>query len=135
MCVLQIDGYAGHRALAEKNSVQLASAGRAFATALRARRGGCGADRKQALERIRRRPRTMVARKTRDDQSEYETGGGDPLCPFAVDGGAEHWATISSLVDNYKLNGVDPQTYLADVLARIVNCRPNDRINGLRQWC
>ena len=50
------------------------------------------------------------------------------------DGGAEHWATIASLVETCKLNGVDPQTYLADVLARIVNGHQNNRIDDLMPW-
>ena len=37
------------------------------------------------------------------------------------DGGAEHWATIASLIETCKLNDVDPLAYLADVLTRIVN--------------
>ena len=50
------------------------------------------------------------------------------------DGGAGHWATIASLVETCKLNGVDPQTYLADVLARIVNDHQNNRIDDLMSW-
>src|SRR3954454_17182534 len=30
------------------------------------------------------------------------------------DGGAEHWATIASLIETAKLNGVDPYAYLSD---------------------
>lgn len=37
------------------------------------------------------------------------------------DGGAEHWASIASLVETCKLNDVDPLTYLTDALTRIVN--------------
>ena len=40
------------------------------------------------------------------------------------DGGAEHWATIASLIETCKLNDVDPQAYLAEVLTRIVNGHP-----------
>jgi transposase len=36
------------------------------------------------------------------------------------DGGGEHWATIASLVETSKLNAVEPQGGLADVIARIV---------------
>ena len=32
------------------------------------------------------------------------------------DGGAEHWATIASLIETRKLNDIDPLTYLTDVL-------------------
>ena len=31
------------------------------------------------------------------------------------DGGAEHWAAIASLIETYKLNGVEPLGYLAGV--------------------
>jgi transposase len=40
------------------------------------------------------------------------------------DGGAEHWAVIASLVETCKLNGVEPQAYLADVIGRIVDGHP-----------
>lgn len=50
------------------------------------------------------------------------------------DGGAEHWAVIASLVETAKLNAVDPQAYLADVITRIVNGHPNSRIDVLLPW-
>ena len=50
------------------------------------------------------------------------------------DGGAEHWATIASLVETCKLNDVDPYAYLADVIARIVNGHPQSRIDDLLPW-
>ena len=37
------------------------------------------------------------------------------------DGGGEHWATLASLVETCKLNSIDPQAYLADILARLAN--------------
>ena len=36
------------------------------------------------------------------------------------DGGGEHWAVIASLIETCKMNGIDPQAYLRDVLAKIV---------------
>jgi len=33
-----------------------------------------------------------------------------------------------------KLNGIDPQAYLADVITRIVNGHPNSRIDDLMPW-
>jgi transposase len=36
------------------------------------------------------------------------------------DGGAPHWAIVASLVATAKLNGVEPQAWLADVLERMV---------------
>lgn len=50
------------------------------------------------------------------------------------DGGAR-WATVASLVETCKLNGVDPQRYFADVLTRLVNGSPNSRIDELMPWC
>lgn len=50
------------------------------------------------------------------------------------DGGAEHWATIASLIETCKLTGVDPQAYLADVITRIVNGHPQNRIDELLPW-
>ena len=50
------------------------------------------------------------------------------------DGGGEHWAIIASLVETCKLGGIDPQTYIADVITRIVNGHPNSRIDELLPW-
>lgn len=50
------------------------------------------------------------------------------------DGGAR-WAAVASLVETCKLNGVNPQRYFADLLARLVNGWPNSRIDELMPWC
>ena len=50
------------------------------------------------------------------------------------DGGAEHWATIASLIETCKLNDVDPLAYLTDALTRIVNGHPNSHIDQLLPW-
>src|SRR4029077_4703292 len=50
------------------------------------------------------------------------------------DGGADHWATIASLIETCKLNDVDPLGYLTDVLNRIVNGHPNSKIDQLMPW-
>ena len=50
------------------------------------------------------------------------------------DGGGEHWAIIASLIETCKLGGIDPQTYLADVITRIVNGHPNSQIDDLLPW-
>jgi hypothetical protein len=39
------------------------------------------------------------------------------------DGGAGHWAIVASLVATAKLNGVEPQAWLTDVLERMVSGR------------
>jgi hypothetical protein len=50
------------------------------------------------------------------------------------DGGGEHWAIIASLIETCKLGGIDPHSYLADVITRIVNGHPNSRIDELLPW-
>ena len=50
------------------------------------------------------------------------------------DGGAESWAVIASLIETCKLNGVDPHAYLSDVITKIVNGHPNNRIDELLPW-
>jgi transposase len=50
------------------------------------------------------------------------------------DAGAEHWATIASLIETAKLNDVEPLAYLADVLSRIVNGHPNSQLDDLLPW-
>lgn len=47
------------------------------------------------------------------------------------DGGAEHWAVIASLIETCKLLGVEPHSYLADVITRIVNGHPQTRLDDL----
>ena len=50
------------------------------------------------------------------------------------DGGGEHWAILASLIETSKLNRIDPQAYLADILARIANDHPINRIDELLPW-
>ncbi len=50
------------------------------------------------------------------------------------DGGAEHWAVLASLIETAKLNGVDPQAYLGDVITRIVRGHPQSRLDQLLPW-
>jgi hypothetical protein len=47
------------------------------------------------------------------------------------DEGAEAWAAITSLIETCKLNGVDPQRYLTDLLTRLVQGWPQSRIDEL----
>ena len=51
-----------------------------------------------------------------------------------TDGGGEHWAVIASLIETCKLCSVEPQTYLADVITKIVNGHLNTRIDDLLPW-
>ena len=50
------------------------------------------------------------------------------------DGGAENWAIIASLIETCKLNGVDPNAWMADTLANIVNGHLNSEIDELLPW-
>jgi hypothetical protein len=50
------------------------------------------------------------------------------------DGGAENWACLASLIETCKLHGIDPQSYLVDVLTRLVNLWPQARLDELLPW-
>jgi hypothetical protein len=50
------------------------------------------------------------------------------------DGGGENRAIIASLVETSKLCGVDPHSYLADTLAKIVNGNLNSQSDDLLPW-
>jgi transposase len=50
------------------------------------------------------------------------------------DEGAANWAMIASLIETCKLNDVDPEAYLADVLAKLVNLWPQARLDELMPW-
>jgi transposase len=50
------------------------------------------------------------------------------------DDGAQNWAIVASLIESCKLGGIDPYSYLADVLFRLVNLWPNSRLDELLPW-
>jgi len=50
------------------------------------------------------------------------------------DQGAENWACIASLIETCKLNDVDPQAWLTDVLTKLVNLWPASRLDELMPW-
>jgi transposase len=51
------------------------------------------------------------------------------------EGGAESWAILASILNTAKLNGLDPQTYLSDVLERIVSGRTKShQLHELLAW-
>jgi len=50
------------------------------------------------------------------------------------DEGAETWSGLASLIETCKLNGVNPQTYFTDLLTRLVNGWPQQRIDELMPW-
>ena len=44
------------------------------------------------------------------------------------------WARMASLIETCKLNLVNPQSYLTDVLTRLVDLWPQSRIDELMPW-
>lgn len=50
------------------------------------------------------------------------------------DGGGNRWAVACSLVETCKLNGVEPYAYLADVLQRMLDGHPVNRLDELLPW-
>lgn len=50
------------------------------------------------------------------------------------DGGAERWAMLSTLITTARLNDIDPQAWLTDVLERLTNGHPINRIDELLPW-
>jgi transposase len=54
---------------------------------------------------------------------------------FAVsDDGGENWASMASLIETCKPNGVNPQLHITDLLTRLVNGWPEKRIDELMPW-
>jgi hypothetical protein len=50
-------------------------------------------------------------------------------------GGGKTWAILSSLINTAKLNGLDPEAWLTDVLERIVSGgTKNNRLHELFAW-
>jgi hypothetical protein len=47
------------------------------------------------------------------------------------DGCEENWAIVATLIEPWKLRGVDAQVYLASALAKIVNGHPIRQIDDL----
>jgi transposase len=50
------------------------------------------------------------------------------------DGGGVRWAVLCSLIKTCKLNGVEPYSYLRDVLQRMVDGHPINRLDELLPW-
>jgi hypothetical protein len=45
------------------------------------------------------------------------------------DAGAVNWACLALLIETAKRHGIDPQTYLADILAKLVNGWPAQKLD------
>ena len=200
--VLQVDGYAGYRALADQGQVrlafcwshvrrrfyELAAAGPApIASEALKRIGllyaveteirGCSAEERRSARQDRSRPviealepwlrarlETIsqkgklaeairyalsrwegLARFLEDGRIELDSNTVErAIRPLALsrknslfagsDGGGEHWAVLATLIETCKLNDVEPQAYIADVLTRLINGHPNSRIDDLLPW-
>ena len=50
------------------------------------------------------------------------------------DSGGERAASIYTIVQTARLNGLNPETYLTDVLTRIADGHPINRIADLMPW-
>lgn len=50
------------------------------------------------------------------------------------DDGGDHWAVIASLIETAKLNGADPQAWLADTLGRLAAGHPATALDALMPW-
>jgi transposase len=50
------------------------------------------------------------------------------------DDGGRRWADLASLIETCKLNDVNPQVYLTELLTRLVNGWPQSRIDELMPW-
>lgn len=50
------------------------------------------------------------------------------------DGGGDRWAVVGSLIETAKMNGVEPFAYLRDVLERMVDGHPVNRLDELLPW-
>jgi transposase len=200
--VLQVDGYAGYRTLADAGQVELAfcwshvrrpffeiaAGGSApIATealtriaelyAIEAEIRGRSADERRAVRQDKTRPLvdgmktwmdaqlTTVSQKStiaeafryaltrwsgltrflNDGRIEIDSNAIErTIRPLALnrknalfagsDGGGEHWAILASLIETCKLNGVDPQAYLADVFARLVVGHSINELDQLLPW-
>jgi transposase len=200
--VLQVDGYAGYKVLAERGGVQLAfcwshvrrhfyelaqggaapiaSEALARIAALYRIEGeirGRSAEERHVVRQQRSRPLvealqpwlreklSLISQKTKlADAIRYALSRWAGLClflddgrveidnnvverairPIALtrknalfagsDGGAEHWAVIASLIESCKFLGVEPHSYLTDVISRIVNGHPQTRLDELMPW-
>jgi transposase len=50
------------------------------------------------------------------------------------DEGGANWALLASLIETCKLNAINPQAWLTDVLTKLVNNWPNRRLDDLMPW-
>jgi transposase len=110
--VLHVDGYAGFEPLAEKgDAVELA-----WYDPLPARR-----PHRAGHEPRRARDSTRCFLEGRIISLRAATRG-------------SRWTVLCSLIETCKLNGVEPYAYLKDVLERMVDGYPSNRLDELLPW-
>ncbi len=138
--ILQVDGYGAYAELAQRGDVALAFCWSLWLEAQLAAVSGkstiAGAIR-YALSRWEGLTRFLDDGRIEIDSNVVERS----IRPIALgrknhlfagsDGGGEQWAVIASLVETCKMNAVDPQAYLHDVLSKIVARHPMGRIDEL----
>ena len=82
-------------------------------------------------------PRGWAHRSRYEPRRARDPSGG-PITQDALfagtDEGGENWAATASLIETCKLNRVNPQTYLTDLLTRLVNGCPQARIDEFMPW-
>jgi hypothetical protein len=50
------------------------------------------------------------------------------------DDGADYWAMLASRIETCKLNGVNAELWLSDVLTKLVNAWPLKKLDDLLPW-
>jgi transposase len=50
------------------------------------------------------------------------------------DEGGDNWAVIATLIENCKLSGINPHTWLTNTLARLANGHPANAVGDLMPW-
>ena len=50
------------------------------------------------------------------------------------DEGGDNWAVIATLIENCKLSGINPHTWLTETLARLANGHPAKSVGELMPW-
>jgi transposase len=68
-----------------------------------------------------------------DGRIELDTNDVERAFAGHDDGGA-NWACLASLIETAKLQDLNPQAYLADILAKLVNGWPMKKIDDLLPW-
>ncbi len=70
-----------------------------------------------------------------DDQRACQPGDGHPIWLFAGSkAGGERAAAIYTVIETCKLNGIEPQAYIADVIAKVAGDWPASRWDELMPW-